>query len=289
MLRYLKLFTQFPPIKAIIGYFFCMGLLGISQRLVLKPLIYMIIDDVAIADTLRISLAIVWLLACYGIFVKYFERRKAAEIDFANWKKEIVAGVALGFGCISLSISILYLLGNYQFIGISFAGYNAKVLVILLLAALIEDLLHRGLILRILEQWLGTYLALALAVSIEMQHFANPNIEFSFTELLLFVLWGFTLGLMYVYTKRIWLPFAFHIGWNFAQPFYGSNLTGLDDMGKIIDARFVGSESITGGAVGIEGSVFTILILFTLSATFLYLSIKGGKIVKSKIAWLPSI
>lgn len=60
--------------------------------------------------------------------------------------------------------------------------------------------------------------------------------------------------------KLIWLPFAFHVGWNFAQPFYGSNLTGLEDMGRIIDDRFTGSELVTGGGIGIEGSIFTILI-----------------------------
>ena len=288
MLRYVKMFFRFPPVKAIAGYVFCLGLLAIAQRLVLKPVIYMFIDDVEIADTLRIFLSILWLLVCYRYFVKYFERREAVELHFVNWKREIAGGFALGFCCISLSILILCVLGNYQFIDISIAGYSTKPFVVLLLAALIEDLLNRGLILRILEQWLGSYPALALTVSIEMLHFQNDHVEFGVVGLCLFLFWGFNQGIMYIYTKRIWLPFAFHVGWNFAQPFYGSNLTGLVDMGKIIDARFVGNELITGGAVGIEGSVFTIIILFVMSISFLYLSIKEGKIVKSKIAWLPS-
>jgi membrane protease YdiL (CAAX protease family) len=87
--------------------------------------------------------------------------------------------------------------------------YSAKPFVTLLLAALLEDLLHRGLVLRILEQWLGSSLALALAISIEMLHFTNNNVEFNYLNLCFFILWGFNQGILYIYTKRIWLPFAF--------------------------------------------------------------------------------
>jgi len=289
MLRYVKMFFQFPPVRATLGYFICIALLAVMVRLVLKPITYTFIDDVAIADTLRISLAIAWLLICYRLFTRYIERRDAIELDVTHWKTDGLGGGVLGFGCISLIVFILYLLGNYQLIGISFDDYSAKLFVTLLLAALIEDLLHRGLVLRILEQWLGSYLSLALAISIEMLHFTNDNVEFSYLSLFLFILWGFNQGILYIYTKRIWLPFAFHVGWNFAQPFYGSNLTGLEDMGRIIDGRFTGSELVTGGAIGIEGSIFTILILLVVSVFFLYRSIKEGKIVKRKLAWVRSI
>ena len=65
------------------------------------------------------------------------------------------------------------------------------------------------------------------------------------------------MAMLFIYTKRIWLPFFFHLGWNFAQPFYGSNLTGSNDMGSIIQSKFTGPELLTGGATGIEGSIFT--------------------------------
>lgn len=289
MLRYIKTFIQFPPVTAALGYFFCIALLAIMVRLVLKPVTYMFIADVAIADTLRISLAIAWLLVCYRFFTRYIERRDAIELHITHWEKEGLGGAVLGFGCISLAVFILFVLGNYQFIGISFDDYGAKLFVTLLIAALIEDLLHRGLVLRILEQWLGSYLALALAISIEMLHFNNPNIEFSYLGLFYFILWGFNQGILFIYTRRIWLPFAFHVGWNFAQPFYGSNLTGLEDMGSIIDGRFTGSELVSGGVMGIEGSIFTNLILLVVSVFFLYRSIKEGKIVKAKLPWVRSI
>lgn len=288
-MQYLNTVLRYPPVRALVGYFLCMALLALMIRLILKPLSYWLIGDVQVADTVRITLGIAWLLLCYYWFVRYVERRKATELDIVHWKTEIIGGAAVGFTAISLCILTLYGLGNYHYIDSSFTNYSTKLFVTLLLAALIEDLLTRGLILRILEQWLGSYRALILTLLVEALHFSNDNIEVDAMGIALFVLWGANQGLMYIYTKRIWLPFAFHVGWNFAQPFYGSNLTGLDDMGKITNANFVGSEFLTGGAIGIEGSVFTLVVLLVSSTTLLYLAIKQNKIVRGNVTWLSSV
>ena len=148
-------------------------------------------------------------------------------------------------------------------------------------AALVEDLFHRGLIVRICENWLGTNLTLVIAMLVEMQHIFNPN--FNLFSLFLTLIWGFTLATMFVYTKRIWVPFFFHLGWNFAQPFYGSNLTGLNDMGSIIQSKFNGPELLTGGAVGIEDSIITAAFLLFIGIVLYYRAKREGKIVKSKL------
>jgi membrane protease YdiL (CAAX protease family) len=155
-----------------------------------------------------------------------------------------------------LSIFILYLLGYYKFIEISITNYPIRLFTTLVVAALIEDLFHRGLILRELEKWLGTHIALVISMLIETSHVFNPNANLF--SLFFDLCWGFTMSMLFIYTKRIWLPFFFHLGWNFAQPFYGSNLTGLNHMGTIIKSRFEGPIIFTGGAVGIEGSCVTV-------------------------------
>lgn len=91
------------------------------------------------------------------------------------------------------------------------------------------------------------------------------------------------MAMLFIYTKRIWLPFFFHLGWNFAQPFYGSNLTGLNDMGRIIQSKFNGPELLTGGAVGIEGSIFTVSFLLFIGIVLYYLAKREGKIIKGKL------
>jgi membrane protease YdiL (CAAX protease family) len=190
-------------------------------------------------------------------------------------------GFVLGFLTISLSIFLLYLLGYYQVISITTTHYSIKLFTLLIIAALIEDLFNRGLIVRVLENWLGTNIAIVIGMLVETQHIFNPNANLF--SLFVDLVWGFTLAMMFIYTKRIWLPFFFHLGWNFAQPFYGSNLTGLDDMGSIIQSKFNGPELLTGGAVGIENSIFTVSLLLFIGITLYYLAKKEGKIVKSKL------
>ena len=90
------------------------------------------------------------------------------------------------------------------------------------------------------------------------------------------------MSMLFIYTKRVWLPFFFHLGWNFAQPFYGSNLTGLNDMGKIIHSKFEWPVLFTGGGIGIEDSIFTVTFLLLIGIILYYLAKREGKIINRK-------
>jgi membrane protease YdiL (CAAX protease family) len=132
-----------------------------------------------------------------------------------------------------------------------------------------------------MENWLGTNVAIVIGMLVELQHIYNPNSNlFSFFY---YLIWGFTMAMLFIYTKRIWLPFFFHLGWNFSQPFYGSNLTGVNDFGSIIQSKFNGPELLTGGAVGIEDSIFTESFLLLIGIILYHRAKREGKIVKSKL------
>jgi membrane protease YdiL (CAAX protease family) len=277
----IKSVLYFPITKIIIGILVCFGLFVSIQNFVLKPFFYSIIQDKNIANPIIHCASILVLLGSYFFLFRLYDKRKITELSLKYLPKEMFGGFLFGFLTISLSIFILYLLGYYQVISITTTNYPVKLFTTLLVAALIEDLLHRGLIVREMENWLGTHVAIVIGMVVELQHIFNPHSNlFSF---FLYLIWGFTMAMMFIYTKRIWLPYFFHIGWNFAQPFYGSNLTGLDDMGSIIQSSFNGPELLTGGAVGIEDSIFTSLFLLFIGVTLYYLAKKEGKIVKSKL------
>lgn len=277
----IKKVLQFPIIKIIIGIVVCFALFVSIQNFVLKPFFYSIIQDKNIANPNIHCVSILVLLGSYFFLFRLYDQRKITELSLKHLPKEMFGGFLSGFLTISLSIFILYLLGYYQVISITTTNYPVKLFTTLLVAALIEDLLHRGLIVREMENWLGTHVAIVIGMVVELQHIFNPHSNlFSFFY---YLIWGFSMAMMFIYTKRIWLPYFFHIGWNFAQPFYGSNLTGLDNMGSIIQSEFNGPEFLTGGAVGIEDSIFTALFLLFIGITLYYLAKKEGKIVKSKM------
>ncbi len=278
----IKRVLYFPITKIIVGIVVPFSLFVVIQNFVLKPLFYSIIQDKNIAKPIIHFISFLVLLAAYYYLFRLYDKRKITELSLKYFFKEMFGGFFFGFFTISLVIFILYLLGYYQAISISTAHYPIKFFTVLMFAAIVEDLFHRGLIVRVCENWLGTNLSLVIGMLVEVQlHFFNPN--FNLFSHFLTLIWGFTLGMMFIYTKRIWLPFFFHLGWNFSQPFYGSNLSGLNDMGSIIQSKFNGPELLTGGAVGIEDSIFTASFLLLIGIIFYYFAKKEGKIIKGKL------
>lgn len=279
----LKQVLHFPITKIVLGITVCFSIFVGIQNLVSKPLFYSLTKDRNLADPWIHLVSFLVLISSYYFLFRWYDKRDIQELSLSHIGKEMWAGLAIGFGAISLSISLLYLLDFYRIIGISTEGYSLKLFMTLVIAALIEDLFTRALVLRELENLLGTHLAVFLIMVIETYHIFNPNTTwFSFFVSLV---WGFTMSMLFVYTRRLWFPLFFHIGWNFAQPFYGSNLTGLDDMGKIIQSRFDGPILLTGGALGIEDSIFTVFILGSIGVYLYNRSRKEGKIVQKKIGW----
>lgn len=275
-----KKILQFPITKIIVGIVVCFSLFIGIQNLALKPLFYGITSDKNIADPFIHSVSIMVLLFSYYYLFRFYDRRKITELSIKYLPKEMFGGFSLGFLTISLAISILYLLGYYQAFSLSTAHYPLRLFTLLMIAALIEDLFHRGLVIRVCENWLGSNLTIVVGMLIELQHIFNPNSNLF--SLVFYLIWGFTMTMLFIYTKRIWLPYFFHLGWNFSQPFFGSNLTGINDMGGIIQSKFNGPEIFTGGAVGVENSIFTAIFLLFIGIILYRLAKKEGKIIKYK-------
>ena len=273
---------HFPITKIIIGIIVPFSLFVVIQNFVLKPIFFSIIQDKSIAAPIIHCISFIVLLTAYYYLFRFYDKRKIAELSLKYLPKEMFGGFLFGFFTISLVVFILYLLGYYQAFSISTTHYPIKFFTVLMFAAIVEDLFHRGLIVRVCENWLGTHLTIVIAMLVELQqHFFNPN--FNLFSHFLTLIWGFTMAMMFIYTKRIWLPFFFHLGWNFSQPFYGSNLSGLNEVGSIIQSKFNGPELLTGGAVGIEDSIFTVTFLLLIGIIFYYRAKREGKIVKGKL------
>lgn len=275
----LKKVIHFPLTKIVLGITICLGVLIGVQDLVTKPLIHYLIDSKPIGDTIINYVSVVVLLVSYAILFRIYEKREIRELSKTNVGKELFGGFLFGFSVLSFVILILYSLGYYSAEGIFGFSYLLAPLSFLIIAALIEEVLFRLVIYRITEKWLGTYPALLLiSIIFTVPHLLNDNV--TLLSVLLLLTFGFAHSIMYTYTKRLWLPFAFHLGWNFAQPFYGSNLSGTEEA-HIINSNFDGPVLLIGSDFGIEDSILSIAFLLILCIVFLKLSIKENKIEKS--------
>lgn len=196
----LKKVLYFPITKIVVGIVVPFSLFVLIQNFVLKPIFYSIIQDKSIADPIIIFISCIVLVVSYYYLFRLYDKREITELSIKHLPKEMFGGFMFGFSTISLSIFILYLLGYYQALSITTTHYSARMFTVLLFAGIVEDLFHRGLVLRELENWLGTHIAIVIAMLVELQHITNPN--FKLYDLILYLIWGFTMAMMFIYTKR---------------------------------------------------------------------------------------
>ena len=67
---------------------------------------------------------------------------------------------------------------------------------------------------------------------------------------------GILLGACYLLTRRLWMAIGVHIAWNFVQ----GGIFGIGAGRGLIKARLTGPDLLTGGAMGIEGSVVAVVL-----------------------------
>lgn len=178
-----KRVLHFPGTKIIIGIVVCFSLLVSIQNFVSKPIIYSIIQDKSIADPIIHCVSILVLLGSYFFLFRLYDKRRITEVSVKYLLKEMFGGFILGFLTISLSVFFLYLLGYYQVISLTTAHYPVKLFTTLLVAALIEDLLHRALIAREVENWPGTNIAIIIGMLVEVQHIFNTHSNLFMTQI----------------------------------------------------------------------------------------------------------
>jgi len=126
-------------------------------------------------------------------------------------------------------------------------------------AALHEELVFRGYAYQKLRTW-----SRAGAIAITSGLFAGlhgGNWGITPTAMANLLLAGVLLALAYERRRHLWLPIGIHIGWNVASgPLLGYGVSGYVAGMTVMTTSAAGPPWITGGAFGIEGSVWTVVV-----------------------------
>ncbi|EMA41985.1 CPBP family intramembrane glutamic endopeptidase [Halococcus hamelinensis] len=148
--------------------------------------------------------------------------------------------------------------------------------------AVIEEIIYRGVLLRVVEERLGTWVALVgSSLAFAAFHFVvTPNATL-WTAGSIFVA-GLMLGGAYVYTRRLWFPIALHAAWNFTQgAVFGIAVSGnqvANDVSLLV-GETSGPTWLSGGAYGFEGSIIAVLIVGFAAGVFLWWADQRNRIV----------
>lgn len=221
----------------------------------------------------------------YWVFVRLIARRPVYELSGPGWFKEFGAGLLLGVVLISVIVGVLFGMGHYKVEGIQFTKSILVALFIGISPAFAEEVVFRGFLLRLLDKALGSIPAIVItSLLFGLVHAGNPHVSL-LQSVLLGISAGLLLGSCYYLTRRLWLAIGLHLTWNFVQGgIYNSDVSGTGYYGGLLKATFDGPEWITGGKMGIEGSVISIGLTIAVGLIFLIVAYRRGNL-NGRIGW----
>lgn len=179
--------------------------------------------------------------------------------------RQIAGGLLLGTGFIVLIGCGAWLAGARWQAAVTPGLPGAlHTLSVLALYAAGEEIVFRGIVFQSLyERFGGPVAILVTSLPFAIAHFANPGV--SVVAVLNLILVGILFALMYIHTRSLWLPWAFHLSWNAAQMYLlGSPVSGLYFGQPLLELVPVDSGIYRlwiGGAFGIESGLATTVLL----------------------------
>ncbi len=266
-------------IKIIIGAIIVLASVIIGQQIFPKiPGVSLLNPDVRnfIKGIFVSTLAI----GSYWLLYRKYEHRVITELSANGLLKKLFAGLSIGSGLQVLTILIIYLFGSFTIIAVN--PFSAVVIpfTVAFTVSIIEEILLRGIVFRITEEKWGSTIALITSGLIFAGlHLVNPHV--TLISILCITSVGVLLGAAYMYFRNLWLPIAIHFAWNFTQNgIFGAITSGNEKTSSLLTTQISGSEILTGGGFGPEGSIQAVLFCTIAAVVFLLQLYKQNKIIK---------
>jgi membrane protease YdiL (CAAX protease family) len=170
--------------------------------------------------------------------------------------------------------------GHYRVVAVHFTPDLATAALLLLPAAAVEELLFRGVFFRLIEEWSGTWIALAVSAAIfGFAHSGNAGATWVST-LAVALEAGVLLAAAFVVAKNLWFPIGIHFAWNFSEgPIYGTQISGHAFGKSALTAQLSGPTLLTGGAFGPEAGLAAMLTCLLAAIALLVLAVARSQVV----------
>ncbi len=250
-----------------------------AQRLLLAAGAIPEIGDPATSPHLSSIATLVAFALVYVLYVRVVEWRPARELSIKGAPLELGAGAFVGAGLFTLTIVSIWAAGCYEVTGVAGARAAAPALSLALGSGVAEEILIRGVIFRITEEGLGTWLAIVISsLLFGLAHAANPHASLV-SGLAVALEAGVLLAAAFVLTRRLWLPIGLHFAWNFVQGgVFGVAVSG-HAIGGLLKGRLSGPALLSGGPFGAEASVFAVAYCLAAGVFLLYQAHGMGRFV----------
>ncbi len=267
-----------------------------AARLLTMPVIRIVIGILAVATpviltlwlahaTLDKSMRVMWpqFLAAalcvwgYCLFVRKIERRPIAELSPNGAGRELALGALGAAALVVATIGFLLLTKNFQVTGIERWTVLVVPIAELVLVALVEELIFRGIVFAILERSLGSWIALGVTATLfALSHLPNEGV--TVLAVAVTAMAGVMLGAAYMATGRLWLAIGIHFGWNYMLgTVFSVAVSGHAGKG-LVQAALIGPDWVTGGGYGLEASFEGLVAISIASAFLVRRALRRGRI-----------
>lgn len=217
-------------------------------------------------------------LAAYRTFTSGL-RREVPEVSTRGALRELVVGAALGVGVTAVCFGVLVVIGVCRVQGLDWHPAVLGSLAAGIMAGVGEELLVRATLLRLLSAWAGPWWALGTtSLFFGAAHLLDDGATLS--EVVTIILeTGVLLGGAYLLTGRVWMAIGIHVAWSSVQGgVFGSSISGTGAVRGLVRATWNGPDLLTGGSMGMEGSLVTIVIALAAGTALLAVARRRGSL-----------
>jgi membrane protease YdiL (CAAX protease family) len=269
----------FPLTRIVIGLTLCLGI-GLAAMLGMQQILSQ--TSLPSSEKDPISGTVFAFLVCtvYILLYQRYENRKITELSTPKLPQHLAAGVLLGAGLAAAVVLIQYLTHiltvteTRPFLPLLPTLWNIFV------NATIAETLIIGVVFRIMQDWLGSYLALiVLFVIFFILHITAPGATLISAACV--GMHTFLCCTAFIYTRSLWLPIAIHFAWDFSfAALYGASINGYTMDDSLLATSTNGPDLIAGGYFGPQGSIQAGLLCLLTGALLLRISRKQNQILR---------
>lgn len=223
----------------------------------------------------------VGVLVIYTGLVRFLEKRATVELAAKGAQRFAARGVLVGAALFCLTMLCIKLAGAWTYLGMAPLSNLAYPFVGAFFAGLVEETIFRGLLFRMVEESLGSWIALAVSAAVfGLVHAFNPGASVVSTAAIALEA-GILLAAAYMYTRSLWFVMGLHFAWNFTEGgVFATSVSGGPAEG-VIGVSFVnGRDLLTGGAFGPEASLPAVMVCTAAGVAFIISAVRARRIVK---------
>ncbi len=234
-----------------------------------------------VVTSLILIVATLISVGMYKLVVARLGEAPRDDLPFDERAVGVAHGAVIAAVLMTLIVACVALLGGYS---ISGWGGSSSLAVLLfgagLQAAFVEEIVVRGIIFRFLEEFGGSWFALAFSSALfGIAHYGNPNATV-FSSLAIALEAGIMLGGAYMLTRNLWLAIGIHFGWNVTQGYIWDIPVSGGAVDGLVESRTSGSELISGGAFGLEASIVALVLATVFGVYLVYRAVQKGNVVR---------